>query len=136
MRGTAPILAAATLLLALPAAADPHTDYLLHCSGCHRADGSGLPPDVPSLAGNLGRIVATAAGREYVVRVPGASQTPLSDGELAAVINWVLVQFNADTLPPGFKPLREAEVSKARGRGVLPDPHKFRREHWPELGGY
>jgi len=120
------------VLLLLPAQtfADPRSDYLLHCAGCHRPDGTGLPPEVPSLVGPLGQIVASPAGRDYLARVPGAAQAPLTDAGLASVLNWVLSEFNADTLPASFKPLNGREVGKSRGR-VLADPLKVRNELWP-----
>ena len=123
------------LLLADASNADARVDYLLFCAGCHRVDGSGVPPEVPSLRDTPGRIVATQPGRDYLVRVPGASQSALSDAELTAVVNWVLVEFNAATLPQGFRPLKEREVTAARRR-VLADPRRYRTETWPELGGY
>lgn len=127
----APILALAGVAGIMRfAAADPQADYLLHCGGCHRPDASGAPPSVPSLAGTLGRIAATAEGRDYLVRVPGASQTPLTDEALAAVVNWVLLTFNADALPPDFEPLTGREVGRSR-RNVLADPLKMRRALWP-----
>ena len=111
--------------------ADPRTDYLLHCSGCHLPDGHGAPPEVPTLVGTLGPIVASEEGRGYIVRVPGASQTPLTDEQLAQVMNWVLATFNADTLATDFKPLTGSEVGKARRR-VLADPVRFRKTLWPD----
>jgi len=124
-------------MLALTAmtSADPRGDYLLHCAGCHLADGRGSPPAVPSLAGPLGRIVSSPAGRDYLARVPGAAQAPISDADLAAVLNWVLLEFNRATLPSDFKPLRASEVARSRAR-VLPDPLKLRRELWPEPAAY
>ncbi|MEJ2013829.1 MAG: cytochrome c [Anaerolineales bacterium] len=88
------IAIATLLLLAAQVLADERSDYLLHCAGCHRPDGTGLPPDVPSLVGPLGRIASSPAGRDYLARVPGAAQAPLTDAELAAVLNWVLAEFN------------------------------------------
>lgn len=106
-------------------AAAARIDYLLHCSGCHRPDGAGAPPEVPSLRGPVGLIVATPEGREYVARVPEAAQAPLEDHELARVLNWMLAEFSADTLPDGFRPLDAEEVGAARGR-VLADPLRER----------
>lgn len=114
-----------------PAAADPQADYLLHCGGCHRPDATGVPPLVPSLAGTLGRIAASPEGRDYIVRVPGASQTPLSDEALAGVMNWVLLTFNAGTLPDDFEPLSGREVGRSR-KNVLADPQKMRESLWPD----
>ena len=100
-------------------------DYLLHCSGCHRPDGASAPPDVPSLLGPIGAIVATPAGREYIARVPEVAQSPLDDDALARLLNWVLQEFSAETLPAGFRPLEAAEVGAARTR-VLTDPLRTR----------
>ena len=120
-----PLLAAGT------APADPKADYLLHCGGCHLPDATGVSPSVPPLAGTLGVIAATPEGRDYIVRVPGASQTPLSDEALAEVMNWVLFTFNADTLPAGFEPLTGREVGRSR-KNVLADPQKMRERLWPD----
>jgi hypothetical protein len=130
------LLAAGVLgSIAAPAVADPRTDYLLHCSGCHLADGRGSPGSVPSIAGPLGRIAASAEGRDYLARVPGAAQAPISDDALAAVLNWVLFEFNRATLAPGFKPLSGSEVARSRAR-VLADPLRLRRELWPDSANY
>jgi len=130
------MLFAVVVLLQVPlAGADPRSDYLMHCAGCHLADGSGLPPEVPSLAGPLGRIVSSPAGRDYVARVPGAAQAPLSDEALAAVLNWLLLEFNRATLPVNFQALRPGEVARSRAR-VLADPLRLRNELWPGADGY
>jgi hypothetical protein len=122
------------LAIVTPARADTRTDYLLHCSGCHLPDGSGAPDDVPSLRDGLGWIVNVAEGRGYLVRVPGSSQAQLNDAKLAAVINWVLTEFNAATLADDFLPLTAAEVGRARS-DVLMDPLKFRAELWRHYEG-
>jgi hypothetical protein len=66
--------------------------------------------------------------------VPGAAQAPISDEALAAVLNWVLLEFNRETLPAGFRPLRGSEVKRSRAQ-VLADPLKRRRELWPDSTG-
>lgn len=82
--------------------AAPENDYMIHCMGCHLVDGTGMPPDIPAFDANLIRLVASSQGRAYLVQVPGASQAPLNDGELAGVLNWILekygnVEFNPYT---------------------------------------
>ncbi len=67
--------------------------------------------------------------RSYLVRIPGSSQAPLSDEDLAGVVNWVLKEFNSDTLPDNFRNLSTAEVTAARKNPLL-DPVKYRTEHW------
>jgi cytochrome c553 len=123
------LVAGSLLTLAAPSLANPRADYLMHCAGCHLADARGVPPDVPSLSGPLGRLAASAAGRDYIARVPGAAQAPLSDDELAAVFNWLLFEYNRDTLPKNFEPLRGAEIAKSRAN-VLADPQKLRNKLW------
>ena len=123
----------ATLLVALVAlplsavGADEvvRSNYLLACRGCHLADGSGVPPEVPSLRNALSQFATSPEGRNYLVRVPGASQSRLNDAQLAEVINWVLTEFNADTLPNDFQPFTATEVTSAR-KQILADPVKLR----------
>lgn len=74
-------------------------------------------------------MLAVPEMRGYLVRVPGASQAPLSDADLADVVNWILKEFNADTLPENFRQLTTAEVSEAR-EYPLADPLKHRIQFW------
>lgn len=115
---TAPVIAvAATLTIGLAprmALGDPHSDYMLHCQGCHGPDGGGAPGGVPSFRGQLGRFVSLPEGRAYVVAVPGTSQSELSDGRIAAVLNWMLRTFSAESLGSDFEPFSEGEVARLR----------------------
>ena len=127
MRFALPVLLIAALPLSAAAVDDEvRSNYLFACRGCHLADGSGVPPDVPSLRNTLGPLAASAEGRSYLVRVPGVLQSRLSDDKLADVLNWVLTEFNADTLPKNFKPLTTREVAAAR-KQILADPVGYRR---------
>lgn len=110
-------------------AASPRINYLLYCSGCHRVNGEGKAPNVPTLRGELGDMLSVSMMRSYLVRIPGASQAPITDSELAEVINWVLDEFNAQTLPANYEPYTDTEVSQAR-RNVLADPLSYREKHW------
>jgi len=126
------VLFAAILLVAAPSVhADPKVDYLLHCSGCHMPDGTGLSSAVPTLHDIMGRMVAEPEGRSYIVRVPGASQAPINDKKLTEVLNWMLTEFSSDTLPKNFKPLTVKEVKRARSQ-LLADPLKYRAELFPD----
>lgn len=119
--------AAALLAVAVPSFADPHADYLLYCRGCHLHTGDAVPDaNIPSLH-ELAPLLESAEGREYLIRVPGVSQTAMSDEKVAAVLNWVLAEFNADTLPENFEPYTADEVGRARDK-VLIDPLKAREE--------
>ncbi|MGH7291646.1 MAG: c-type cytochrome, partial [Myxococcota bacterium] len=60
----------------------PEVNYMLHCQGCHRPDGSGVPGAVPDLRDEVARFLATDDGRAFLIRVPGVANAPLSDREL------------------------------------------------------
>ncbi len=94
----------------------PRTNFLLHCAGCHQSDGSGLPDGrVPSLTANVGYFLESPAGREFLVRVPGSSQSPLGDQDLADVLNWLLNEFSPQQTAH-HKPYSASEVQELRKR--------------------
>ncbi|MFL9945993.1 cytochrome c [Paraburkholderia agricolaris] len=88
--------------------------WIQNCMGCHTATGAGIPGKVPPLANSLGYFEGVPGGREYLTRVPGASNSALTDQELADVLNWLLTTMNRSALPPGFKPYTAAEVAVHR----------------------
>jgi mono/diheme cytochrome c family protein len=92
----------------------PAVNYKLHCMGCHLSDGSGGPPAVPDIRREMGCLLAIDGGREYLVQVPGAAQAPISDAELAAVLNYMLDTFGAGTVPPAYAPFTAEEVARWR----------------------
>lgn len=108
-------------LLAAPAsvpAADSSTaarnNYMLRCMGCHLADGSGSAGRVPSVRDSLVPLSSSAAGRRYLVQVPGAAQSPLSDLELAQVLSWMVRNLSGQAAPVGFVDFSAAEVATYR----------------------
>lgn len=109
------------------ALASPGEDYMLYCMGCHGAQAQGVPGRIPPLAHALGQYMRTPAGRDYVLRVPGAASSVLSDAQLAAVLNWVATQFNAGELAAGIAPFSTEEVANSRRR-PLADVLATRRE--------
>lgn len=118
----------AALLLCGSAAslnADPRSHYLIHCMGCHLQDGSGSPPDVPVFDSRLLKLLTTQSGRAYLVQVPGASQSPINDRQLAAVINWILEEYAGFEATGDLAPLTEQEVTLHRSQPLL-DPLKTR----------
>ena len=110
-------------------AASPRINYLLYCSGCHRPLGEGNPPNVPTLHNELGLMMSVQEMRGYLARVPGSAHAPITDAELTDVLNWMLEQFNAETLPEDFKKLTVEEVTKAREES-LADPNQYRADFW------
>lgn len=122
-------LAALGALLSLQAGsalAGPAVDYVVHCQGCHLADGRATPGRVPALAGSVGRLVRVPEGRAYLVGVPGAANAPLDDAALAALLNWLVVRFDPDGTPPDFVPYTGEEVGRLR-RPPLGDVVSARR---------
>jgi len=106
---------------------------MLQCQGCHLADGSGTPGVVPPLAGSVGRFLRVPGGREYLVRVPGSSNSQLDDAALAAVLNWILERFAAEEVAGGFRPFTEEEVARVR-RPPLTDVNAVRERLLRQLG--
>ena len=97
----------------------PLVNYQLRCMGCHLADGSGQPGRVPSIRRSLVLFSASAAGRDYVVRVPGVAQSPLSDEDTAALLNWMAKNLSDLKLPPSFADYSAAEIHGLRDRPLV-----------------
>jgi mono/diheme cytochrome c family protein len=92
-----------------------HQSYLLHCAGCHLPDGSGSKPnDVPTLHGIPGHFARIPEGRAFLTQVPGIAYSPLSNAEVAEILNWMLLEYSKDTLPADFMPFTTAEVARLR----------------------
>lgn len=113
-----PLAAASALasLLAVSAAvaADPHTEYMLDCMGCHQANGAGVPGRVPDMRRALGALSGTAAGRRYLIEVPGVAQAPLSNADLAKLLNWMVRDLGHLGGSQDFTAFTAAEVAASR----------------------
>lgn len=112
-------LVAGALLLSGAALADgdrsARLQYILHCTGCHQADGSGAPDSgVPSVRDQLGHFLKVPDGRAFLVKVPGTSNSALSNTDIARLLNWMVRGFSAPTLPADFAPYSEGEVAALR----------------------
>jgi hypothetical protein len=92
---------------------------MLNCMGCHLPDGTGAAGKVPSVRESLVPLAMSAAGRRYLVQVPGASQSPLSDLELAQVLTWMVRTLSARAVPPGFADFTAAEVAGYRRSALV-----------------
>jgi hypothetical protein len=97
----------------------PLVNYQLRCMGCHLADGSGQPGRVPSIRRTLVLFSAYPRGRDYVARVPGVAQSPLSDEDTAALLNWMARNLSDLKVPPGFADYSEAEIHSLRDRPLV-----------------
>jgi len=101
--------------------------YMQFCAGCHLPDGTGSPArGVPSMRGGiLGRFMATPAGRAYLLRVPGVTNTPLDDTQTAQLMNWLIANFGDGALPDSYPAFSATEAGDGR-RNRLADPAKLR----------
>lgn len=119
------------------ASAEPPTgkELFSRCEACHLQNGSGVPGSFPPLASRLGPIMKTSRGRDYLALVVqyglvgelyidgsryfGAmpAQGPnLGDRGVAIVLNYIMKQLNARTLPAGWEKYSGAEVSRIEAR--------------------
>ncbi|MFM7118668.1 MAG: c-type cytochrome [Gammaproteobacteria bacterium] len=89
-------------------------NYLLHCMGCHRADGIGTANRIPALRDRVGYYLGFAEGRDYLLHVPGALNAPISSHDLASVMNWVIAEFGGRSNPNDWTAITADEVARAR----------------------
>ena len=138
------LLTASAGAAAAQSVGSPRLNYVLHCAGCHGIDGSGdLRGGIPTLRGTIGHFLKVEGGREYLIQVPGASQSPLSDGETAELVNWMLKAFSGSEMPAGVRPYTADEVKRLRRNPPADIPgwrsdmtDRLFREHGVDLRGY
>lgn len=104
-------------------AGSPRMNYMLHCSGCHGQDGSGSPgAGVPNMRGAIGHFFKAERGREFLIQVPGTSQSSLNDAETAELMNWMLKTFSKNEVPAGTAPYTKHEVTQLRAAPLADVP--------------
>jgi hypothetical protein len=101
-------------------------NWTLNCQGCHRSDGSGSDATAPGIADTVAKFLLVPGGREYLIRVPGVAASPLSDTDLAEVINWMLWRFDKEHLPASFQPYTAAEIAPLRARPLRLEASQMR----------
>lgn len=97
----------------------PRDNYLLSCMGCHLMDGGETKDKVPALKGQVAKFLHVEGGREFLVQVPGTSQSRLNNRETAEVLNYILRTFDPDHLPHDFTPYTGDEVARHRSIQLL-----------------
>ncbi len=107
--------------------------YLATCSACHQPDGAGIAAAFPPLAGHVPKLLATAAGRDYLtavvlnglsgpIAVEGDSYDgvmpawpDLGDAQLASILNYIAGAWgNLGDLPVGFVAYGPDEIAQRR----------------------
>ena len=91
-----------------------HLDYVMHCQGCHLEDGRATTDVVPALMGSVGSFMGVPGGREYMVRVPGSANAPISDARLAELLNWMVERFGGQQTPRNWRRYTTEEVAQQR----------------------
>ena len=109
--------------LAAPGDGQARMHYLLHCSGCHQPDGSGSAANgIPRMQGQVGHFLRLPEGRDFLVQVPGTSQSSLNDAEVARLLNWMVRSLSPDEVPADFQPYTVAEVTRLRAHPLSDAP--------------
>jgi hypothetical protein len=103
-------------------------NWTLNCQGCHRLDGTGSATTSPSLAGTVAKFLWVPGGREYLGRVPGVATSPLSNGDLAELMNWMLWRFDRQNLPATFAPYTAAEIGQLRTQPLRLEASQMRSD--------
>ncbi|SDO13053.1 cytochrome C [Pseudomonas jinjuensis] len=97
-------------------------NYQLQCAGCHLGDGEGSAAnDTPRMKDFVGNFLKVDGGRQFLVRVPGMSQSALNDAQLADLINWIMREdgMAGKSMPANYQPYTEQEVAAIREDAML-----------------
>jgi len=101
-------------------------NYQLQCAGCHLASGEGARAnDMPRLHGFVGNFLKVDGGRDFLVRVPGISQSALNNAQLADMLNWLLNKdgMAGSSMPANYQPYTADEVTRIRAKSILNLPN-------------
>ena len=117
----------------------PAVNYQLQCLGCHLTNGEGAPRnDVPRMTDFVGNFLKVEGGREFLVRVPGSSQSALNNQQLADLLNWMLKHdgIAGGSTPESFKPYSREEVSAYRKENIkdLPGVRRHLLDQMRKIG--
>lgn len=102
------------------------TNWVLNCQGCHQPDAAGSKGGAPRMAGVVAKFLHVEGGREFLIRVPGVANAPLDEDQLADLVNWMLINYDAENLPDGFKAYTAEEVAGLRYRPYIEDAEALR----------
>ncbi|MGA0601259.1 c-type cytochrome [Caulobacter sp. KR2-114] len=123
---------AVALSLALASAHAGPPQSFRACAACHLPNAQGVPGAFPPLAGRVGPIATTLAGRRYLVGVVSfglsgeivvgkttyrgfmPAQSTLSASDVATVLNYLATESGDAPTQSKFKPFTAAEVEQLR----------------------
>lgn len=89
-------------------------NWMLECQGCHKANGIGKGQEMPNMNGQVSKFLSVSGGKEYLSRVNGVADSPLSSEDLVDLMNWMLMEFDPQHIPSDFSGFKIDEVSRLR----------------------
>jgi mono/diheme cytochrome c family protein len=109
-------------------------NYMLQCQGCHKASGIGSGGSVPDLHDYGRQFLSVSTGRQFYVSVPGSAKSPLSDSELAEVLNFIMTDILGDEpeRPDSLVRFTDKEISQYRSIEIV-DVKSLREELVEEI---
>ena len=118
------VFLALVLLIQLPSEASEggRLPYLMGCVGCHGENGVTISQKVPDLKDQIGFFLHLPEGRAYLVRLPNVAFAPISDTELADMMNYMVFTLGGSSAPKDAKPYTPAEVGKLRKQPLTEVP--------------
>ena len=112
-------------------------DWVLQCQGCHGPKGEGLAKrDVPKLQDEVSKFLLVDGGRDFIVRVPGVSGSPLSDDRLADLLNWMLVSLDPGNLRENWKNFSAHEIQALRSKPLRTEIEDKRTSLMAQIEAY
>lgn len=74
------------------------------------------------MRGTLGHFLKVKDGREFLIQVPGTSQSSLSHRDTAELANWLLKTFSPQEVPANTPPYSTEEVARLRNDPLADAP--------------
>lgn len=103
-------------------------NWVLNCQGCHKVGALGLGSDMPNLNGEISKLLSFQEGIDYIGRVNGIANAPLSDEALTDLVNWMLVTYDPTNIPSEFKGFSVEQIHELRkkpwGYNILAEREK------------
>lgn len=92
-------------------------NYIHFCAGCHQFDGAGSAENgIPDMRGRIGKFLYLPQGRTFLIQVPGVANSPLTDTEVAEVLDWLIKTFSPAAVPENAPAFTEEEVARLRAQ--------------------
>lgn len=101
--------------------------WAMNCQGCHGPNGEGHPDrDVPTMV-DVAAFQKIPDGREFLVRVPGVSRSPLNDEDLTYLLNWMVRTMGSSSQIDKRLEFSQEEVATLRQRPLVDELKQVRR---------